>query len=86
MVNAQDPEDVAQYVIGVVHRALNLVPGAKVMVLIARPDSAQPDGLFSQMSYDRAVSLLQAAQATTAAANSASLETIARAMRGRQHG
>lgn len=88
MFNHSDPEDLAAKTISLIRYALRLVPEAKILVLIDHPDAqgSDPAGLFSQISYDRAVTLLRTAQATAGAAHEDSLRTIAKAMTGQQHG
>lgn len=86
MYPRQDPEDVAQYIVGVIHRALSLVPEARVMLLVDIPGSAEPAGLFSQISYDRANALLRSAQNTLGQSRKDGLQVIASAMGAAPHG
>lgn len=86
MYPRQDPEDTAQFVMAIIHKGLNLVPGAKVMVLIDIPGTSEPQGLFSQISYDRAHELLRAAQTALEASRADGLKAIAGAMGAARHG
>lgn len=86
MYHRQDPEDVAQLVMSIIHKGLNLVPGAKVMVLIDIPGATGPQGLFSQISYARAHELLTSAQTALEAAHADGLKAIAGAMGEARHG
>lgn len=83
-----DPEELARKVCAMIHCALGLVPGAKVMVLIDHPQVADdgPAGLFSQISYDRAMELITQAKQNTETACDEGLKAIAAAMTGAKHG
>lgn len=88
MSSLDDPEELGRKVCAMIHCALGLIPGARVMVLIDHPEFPNdgPAGLFSEIKYDRATDLILKAKQNTESAREDSLKTIATAMTGAAHG
>jgi hypothetical protein len=86
MYSKDDPEEVANMAMIILHLGLKLSPSAKVMVLIDTPDSPEPIVLFSQITYHKAHQLLDELQKRSTDSRRSSLAAIASAMGSASNG
>lgn len=84
------PDEVGEKLLALIRNTLGLTPGCKIMVLIDAPlnlnEADGPAAIFSEMSYNRAVDLVNLSLSNLLATRDQSVRVIAKAMLGVKHG